>query len=122
MMNALARASDLKTIPPIEKQPIYGNFACTYKPVFCYWNTWLQDSFDLTMTFIRGKIRIYVNDELKNMCRGNYTSQLCVCILREQVRQYQKSALTPNLPQENSAGAQPGAKFELLATNITRNK
>ena len=33
-----------------------------------------------------------------------------------------KIALTPNLPQENSAGAQPGAKFELLATNITRNK
>ena len=33
-----------------------------------------------------------------------------------------KSALTPNLPQENSAGAQPGAKLELLATNITRNK
>ena len=56
------------------------------------------------------------------MCRGNYTSQLCVCILREQVRRYRKSALTPNLPQENSAGAQPGAKFELLATNITRNK
>ena len=75
------------------------------------------------MTFIRGKIRIYVNDELKkNMCRGNYTSQLCICILREQVRRYRKSALNPKLPQENSAGAQPGAKFELLATNITRKK
>ena len=66
-INALARASDLKTIPPIEKQQIYGHFTCTYKSVFCYWNTWLQDSFDLTMTFIRGKIRIYANDEGKKI-------------------------------------------------------
>ena len=30
-------------------------------------DTWLQDSFDLTMTFIRGKIRIYANDEVKKI-------------------------------------------------------
>ena len=77
------------------------------------------------MTFIRGKIRIYANDKVKKkyVQRKLYISTMCLKIIKGASKTVsRKSALTPNLPQENSAGAQPGAKFELLATNITRNK
>ena len=60
--------------------------------------------------------------EKKYVQKKLYISTTCLHIKGASKMVSRKSALTPNHPQENSAGAQPGAKFELLATNITRNK